>query len=924
MKRFSVFLIFLLCSGFLYAQTAGHSTSPFKAAKIAPVTNKLPPQPKNVTDVLHYDKEYYMALGGGVETGAYAHFPEVKLADYPGKQVLAVSLYLGDISGVASAQVEIFADTAAAPFYTQSFTPVSGWNHVYLNNPVPVPASGPLFVGYRILCSSESYAFGVDGGPGNPNGDIFWVDGTWNHLGAPSVDYPFNFCIRARIGTPETLPAAYCNAVGWNAGTLETTDSYTSPQFILMNTGGDSLNISAISGLSTPFSTTLVPGFKLARGGAVPFTISFDPTATGDFNQTLTVTTNGGTITFNLTGKGVDCTAPISTFPWTENFEDHFPPACWSLNDADNDGYNWRLHVLNVHSGTYAANSESWTLPQQPLTPDNYLITPAITVNSANLELRYWVSVFNRFVPEEKYSVMVSTTGTNPADFTAIYTETLQVANTTFSMRNLSLAAYNGQTIYIAFRHWGCVDKYQLSIDDVSIGDFSAPVAVCTPQTWEAVTIVNQPVTSGTLTLTNLGHQPLTCTGITGISAPFTTSFTPAAVNLSFNESYTFTFTYAPAAEEHINQTVTLMTSGGNIPIVLTGHTPKTPMAVCSENIWDIITSLNTPVQSDTFTLMNNGGDTLTINGIYGISAPFTTDLVPTAVKLAMGEAMDFTFTFAPTVAADADQSVQIATSGGDVYVHLLGRVADCSPVTVYPWTEGFESGTWPATCWYAKDADGDGYNWMPADVNPHSGIYSALSLSYVNGMGAILPDDFLITPWLSINSPDLALSYWVCIQDAFYPTEHYDVMVSTIGTDPDDFTSIFNETLTAAQSTYVQRTIPLGAYNGQDICLAFRHHNSTDMFAMNIDDVTVQDASGVQEGARAVVSVYPNPAGKYVIANIPEPAHLTIRDLTGRAIYTSDVRALEKISLEGCTGGLYVLTFEMSGEVVNVKLMIQ
>jgi hypothetical protein len=160
----------------------------------------------------------------------------------------------------------------------------------------------------------------------------------------------------------------------------------------------------------------------------------------------------------------------VATYPYHEGFETMVPPACWIVNDVDGDGYGWSAIDYQVNSGSYAAMSASYDNDLGgALTPDNYLISPQFEINQSNLELGFYVATVDPDWPSEKYSVLVSTTGTNVADFTEIYTETLVAADTVFRQVVLPLSAYDGESIYIAIRHWDVTDMFQMAIDDFEI-----------------------------------------------------------------------------------------------------------------------------------------------------------------------------------------------------------------------------------------------------------------------------------------------------------------------------------------------------------------------------------------------------------------------------------------------------------------------
>jgi len=161
---------------------------------------------------------------------------------------------------------------------------------------------------------------------------------------------------------------------------------------------------------------------------------------------------------------------------------------------------------------------------------------------------------------------------------------------------------------------------------------------------------------------------------------------------------------------------------------------------------------------------------------------------------------------------------------------------------------EGFEGDLVPPAGWMIVDADSDGYNWRyVAGFAAHSGSRSISSDSYINNQGALTPDNYLIMPPIPYqHNTQGQLSYWVSTQDVNFSSEHYAVMMSTTGTAPEDFTTtLFEETITAKDvkvpGSWYERfvTFPFTEIN-QPVYLAFRHYNSIDNFAINLDDVEI------------------------------------------------------------------------------------
>jgi len=203
---------------------------------------------------------------------------------------------------------------------------------------------------------------------------------------------------------------------------------------------------------------------------------------------------------------------------------------------------------------------------------------------------------------------------------------------------------------------------------------------------------------------------------------------------------------------------------------------------------------------------------------------------------------------------ADNDTTSVIYTQGGlDTIIFtasnsygtfvdtILMTVVSCDPVTSFPWTEDFEDG--PDPCFTFIDNDGDGFNWVyynGATMMTHSGNGIMYSESYSHNTGALSPDNWMITPALTLpdDASGFILSWWAAGQDQSYFSEHYSVYVSN-GNTVNDFTSApIYEGVTTHDMT--RHYISLAEYAGQTIYIAFRHHDIIDMYRLNIDDIFV------------------------------------------------------------------------------------
>ena len=78
-----------------------------------------------------------------------------------------------------------------------------------------------------------------------------------------------------------------------------------------------------------------------------------------------------------------------------EGFDSGTLPTGWTVIDADEDGYGWDATYLfqdtsATHSGDGVIASASWNSVAGPLFPDNWLISPAVSL-TGNCHLSFWV-----------------------------------------------------------------------------------------------------------------------------------------------------------------------------------------------------------------------------------------------------------------------------------------------------------------------------------------------------------------------------------------------------------------------------------------------------------------------------------------------------------------------------------------------------
>ena len=197
--------------------------------------------------------------------------------------------------------------------------------------------------------------------------------------------------------------------------------------------------------------------------------------------------------------------------------------------------------------------------------------------------------------------------------------------------------------------------------------------------------------------------------------------------------------------------------------------------------------------------------------------------------------------------------SVNVSTTGNvtassNVYETMI--INDDEAVTTTTTTDVFfdDFNDGDVSDWSFIDSDGDTNNWIPVtltDSGLGAGDISVLrSFSWVSTTGALTPDNWAITPAIDLTSVtgSLQLQWKIAAVDPDWDVENYTVYVATSNT----ITALqasptsFNESTLDGINTLSTRTIDISSFVGQTIYVGFRHHNVSDQFSIELDDVRV------------------------------------------------------------------------------------
>ena len=192
----------------------------------------------------------------------------------------------------------------------------------------------------------------------------------------------------------------------------------------------------------------------------------------------------------------------------------------------------------------------------------------------------------------------------------------------------------------------------------------------------------------------------------------------------------------------------------------------------------------------------------------------------------------------------DDGSTFYVASSGGPSSSRLYSFRLTGKPAIDLNAAESWDFETDPGEAgWVFTDSDGDGNNWIwtPdssfSNFECYEGTGMLVSASYVNGYGALTPDNWATTPAFDLSEADAAsLSFMAKGQDASWPAEVFKVYA---GTDPENLSPL-TEDLTAT-GDWTRYSADLSDYAGESaVYAAIRHYNVTDMYMLDVDMVQV------------------------------------------------------------------------------------
>ncbi|MBR5725663.1 MAG: choice-of-anchor J domain-containing protein, partial [Muribaculaceae bacterium] len=301
--------------------------------------------------------------------------------------------------------------------------------------------------------------------------------------------------------------SSYANTVGYSnqlSSTTGTRISYVSQVHITMMVPGSAESLTLSPGEMADFSYVENHGpSHTNKLDIVGVDLANNITLNAPTNFEISLTENGTYASSATVPRETGSKGNRTVTSW--DFEDGLQG--WTLIDADGDGYNWAHNTSfgGHNESTGLVYSQSYDNSAGALNPDNWMISPQVELGGS---FSMWAHPQQSAYPAEHFGIYVSTTGTNPSDFTLLDEWTLSSAN--WKQFSVDLGLYTGQQGYIAVRHFNCSDQFYINVDDFEL-DTDASITIEMPVVITPATVYTR-MKSGL----NPGNYTGTITGTAG------------------------------------------------------------------------------------------------------------------------------------------------------------------------------------------------------------------------------------------------------------------------------------------------------------------------------------------------------------------------------------------------------------------------
>jgi len=237
---------------------------------------------------------------------------------------------------------------------------------------------------------------------------------------------------------------------------------------------------------------------------------------------------------------------------------------------------------------------------------------------------------------------------------------------------------------------------------------------------------------------------------------------------------------------------------------------------------------------------------------------------------------------------------------------------------------------------WTLYDEDGNDVNWTVTQIQDQNDnpVGTPVLRSFSWNQAPLTPDNYAVSPAIDLSnaSGTITLEWVVTAADESWTDENYTVYVTDAGNTVADVNSAtinFNELVSdngpgGLDNPYT-KTLDISSLAGSSsVYVAFRHHNVTDQFTIEIDDVSVTaDNLSTDEFAQVSFEFFVNDNDQLNLSANKGFKKINIFDLSGKQVMSQELSSNnENVSIQKLANGLYLAKVQIGEEMKTFKFV--
>ena len=248
------------------------------------------------------------------------------------------------------------------------------------------------------------------------------------------------------------------------------------------------------------------------------------------------------------------------------------------------------------------------------------------------------------------------------------------------------------------------------------------------------------------------------------------------------------------------------------------------------------------------------------------------------------------------------------------------------------PYLNDFNDPVAWTSCQTFNDNDGDGNFWFYQAFDADTADLSANSASYINGVGPLTPDNWVIMGPIDLtNHTDALLEWEVRGFDASWCNENYSVYVGSSNNYSDLLGSSvsYTETISGdACGSWANRSLDISAATGDLVYIGLRHHGVTDMYILNIDNVSVTSSTMSNEDFTLdnIEYTFNQDTNILRITSTEVLSNIKIYNMLGQEVLNNKLnQTSESVDLSDLSNAVYIVNIEgNNSRTKNFKLVVK